>query len=227
MNKILFFIIAAIIGYLFGSIPTGFLYAKSKGKNIYSEGSHSPGATNIHRTLGSKSGKIVFLLDTLKTVIPIIIMDLVYVKFVSTNTFGGFFTSDELGFELRTIALYVGLFTILGHDYPITMGFNGGKGISCTFGMLIMFSPVIAIFLLILQRFISKITKYVSLGSILVLSIFFLFSIIFSALKIYPFEFGFKFDVIILVFLIAALGIYRHKTNIERLLNGTENKITK
>ena len=227
MSRILFFIASAIVGYLFGSIPTGYLYAKSKGKDIYSEGSHSPGATNIHRTLGSKSGKIVFLLDTIKTIIPIIIMDLAYTKFFTTSPFPGFFQSDEIGYEFRSIALYVGFFAILGHDYPITMGFNGGKGISCTFGMLLMFSPVIAIFLLILQRFTSKITKYVSLGSILVLSIFFLFSIIFSALKIYPFEFGFKFNVIILVFLISALGIYRHKTNIERLLNGTENKITK
>ena len=227
MNKILFFIIAGIVGYLFGCIPTGFLYAKSKGKDIYSEGSHSPGATNIHRTLGSKSGKIVFLLDTLKTVIPIMIMDLVYVKFVRLSPFGGFFTSDELGFELRTIALYVGLFTILGHDYPITMGFNGGKGISCTFGTLLMLSPILAVFMLILQRLISKVTKYVSLGSILALIICFVFSIVLSIFKIYPYEFGFRINIILPIFLIVALGIYRHKSNIERLLNGTENKISK
>ena len=227
MNGLVFLVISAIIGYIFGSIPTGYLYAKSKGVDIYKTGSNSPGATNIERTLGKSSGKIVLLLDILKTIIPVLINDFLFIIFFFNSSFDQIFSNSTLNEQLRCLALFTGFFVVVGHDYPFTMKFKGGKGISCSFATMICFSPPLAAILYILQKLVSKTTKYVSAGSLFVLIAFPIFAIICSILKIYPFEFGVNRYVLIISLLISILGIYRHRSNIDRLLKGSENKISK
>ena len=227
MNGLVFLVISAIIGYIFGSIPTGYLYAKSKGVDIYKTGSNSPGATNIERTLGKSSGKIVLLLDILKTIIPVSINDFLFIIFFFNSSFDQIFSNSTLNEQLRCLALFTGFFVVVGHDYPFTMKFKGGKGISCSFATMICFSPPLAAILYILQKLVSKTTKYVSAGSLFVLIAFPIFAIFCSILKIYPFEFGVNRYVLIISLLISILGIYRHRSNIDRLLKGSENKISK
>ena len=227
MNGLVFLVISAIIGYIFGSIPTGYLYAKSKGVDIYKTGSNSPGATNIERTLGKSSGKIVLLLDILKTIIPVLINDFLFIIFFFNSSFDQIFSNTTLNEQLRCLALFTGFFVVVGHDYPFTMKFKGGKGISCSFATMICFSPPLAAILYILQKLVSKTTKYVSAGSLFVLIAFPIFAIFCSILKIYPFEFGVNRYVLIISLLISLLGIYRHRSNIDRLLKGSENKISK
>ncbi len=227
MNNTFFIVISCLIGYAFGSIPTGYLYAKSKGIDIYATGSNSPGATNIERTLGKSSGKKVLLLDILKTVIPITIMNIAFVIIFYDAKFNEIFSNAVLSKEIRTLTLITGLFVTIGHDYPFTMNFKGGKGISCSFATMICFSPLLALILYILQKTVSKKTGYVSAGSLFVLIAFFVFSVVCSIFKIYPFEFGVQSDVLLISFFISALGIYRHRSNIDRLIKGTENKISK
>ena len=227
MNGLVFLVISAIIGYIFGSIPTGYLYAKSKGVDIYKTGSNSPGATNIERTLGKSSGKIVLLLDILKTIIPVLINDFLFIIFFFNSSFDQIFSNSTLNEQLRCLALFTGFFVVVGHDYPFTMKFKGGKGISCSFATMICFSPPLAAILYILQKLVSKTTKYVSAGSLFVLIAFPIFAIFCSILKIYPFEFGVNRYVLIISLLISLLGIYRHRSNIDRLLKGSENKISK
>ena len=227
MNNTVFVLIACLIGYIFGSIPTGYLYAKAKGVDIYATGSNSPGATNIERTLGKSAGKKVLLLDILKTIIPILIINVLYIVIFNSARFNEIFSNGVLSRELRTLTLLTGLFVTIGHDYPFTMNFKGGKGISCSFATMICFSPPLAAILYILQKTVSKKTGYVSAGSLFVLIAFFVFALICSAFKIYPFEFGARADVLIISFFISALGVYRHRSNIDRLIKGTENKISK
>lgn len=227
MSSLVFLVLFAIIGYVFGSIPTGYLYAKSKGIDIYKTGSNSPGATNIERTLGKSSGNIVLLLDILKTIIPVLINDFLFIIFFFGSSFNQIFSNVTLNQQLRCVALFTGFFVVVGHDYPFTMKFKGGKGISCSFATIICFSPPLAAILYILQKLVSKTTKYVSAGSLFVLVAFPIFTVTGSLLKIYPFEFGINKYVLLISFLISILGIYRHRSNIDRLLKGNENKISK
>lgn len=227
MNKIIFFCLAALIGYVFGSIPTGYLYAKAKGVDIFKEGSNSPGATNIERTLGKSAGKKVLLLDILKTMVPIAIVNILFIIFFADSKFSEIFSNQDLSVNLRVITLFTGLFAVIGHDYPFTMNFKGGKGIASSFAVMICFFPLLGLVLYVLQKSVSKMTGYVSAGSLFVLVAFFVYALICSLLKIYPFEFGARIDVLIISFLISALGVYRHRSNINRLIKGTENKISK
>ncbi len=225
MNSIVFLFLSALIGYVCGSTPTGYLYAKSKGVDIYKTGSNSPGATNIERTLGKSSGKIVLLLDILKTIIPVVIVNSLFIIFYFDKSFGQVFTNQTLNQELRCLTLFTGLFVVLGHDYPFTMNFKGGKGISCSFATMICFCPLLALVLYILQKTVTKMSKYVSAGSLFVLIAFFVISTIFSFFQIYPFEFGLRWGVMLVSFLISAIGVYRHRSNIDRLVKGSENRI--
>ena len=98
-------IISLVVGYIFGNIPNGYLYAKSQGIDIYKQGSGNPGSTNIGRTLGKKAGTTVLLLDIAKTIIPILMMHMIFKPA----------TIDEG----TLITVFAGFGSILGHDFPI------------------------------------------------------------------------------------------------------------
>ena len=215
-----------ILGYLFGSIPTGYLYAKAKNINILEFGSKNPGSTNIGRALGKKSSHIVFVLDIIKIIIPILILIIYTSHFliILDISFLKYFLSKTL--ESKLIIIYTGLGGIIGHCFPIYSKFkNGGKGISCTMGCILCFSPIYAILLFLIYKIVSKITKYVSLGSIIAEVSLFLSSVILSILNIYPFNFEKNYLVIPGIFFICFICILRHKENIKRLINGEESKI--
>lgn len=229
-----------LIGYLFGSIPVAYLYCKAHGVNIFEFGSGNPGSTNVGRALGKKHGRIVFALDIVKTILPIFIAHLVILALNKIETCDVFYSVIDktenypfkilmYGGTLRDpfVIFTTGLGAILGHNFPFTTGFRGGKGITCTVAVIAYFNIIFAVVLFVIHKMIGKLTGYVSLASILTLIIMFLSAALLTYFKVYPFnQFNTIYPRFILseIFIIMLLGILRHKDNILRLETGTENK---
>ncbi|MBQ8857652.1 MAG: glycerol-3-phosphate 1-O-acyltransferase PlsY [Lachnospiraceae bacterium] len=199
------------IGYLFGIIQTAYIYGKMNGIDIREHGSGNAGTTNALRVLGKKAGAIVFAGDFLKCFIAIHL-----VQFIFKNT-----ASDIL----PLIALYGATGCILGHNFPIQLGFRGGKGIACTAGLLAAFDVRIGIIALLTFLAIVIVTRYVSLGSMVIVTEFALFCIIFGQMGFYHMAQAALIELYVLGVFLAAMAIYRHRANIGRLLNGTEHKV--
>ncbi|WP_312100361.1 glycerol-3-phosphate 1-O-acyltransferase PlsY [Lachnoclostridium sp.] len=194
-------IICLLSGYAFGCISTGYVVGKINHVDIRKYGSGNAGTTNALRTLGWKAGAITFLGDFLKAIIPIIVFRNIIFKDVEYN---------------QLFALYMGLGIVLGHCYPFWLGFKGGKGIAVTAGVMAAFDPLLIPFFIVIFVAVVFLTKYVSVGSMLI-------SILLPVwiLIRYPGE----LHMFILGLLYVASAIYMHRANIKRLLNGTENKI--
>jgi glycerol-3-phosphate acyltransferase PlsY len=194
-------IICLLSGYAFGCISTGYVVGKINHVDIRKYGSGNAGTTNALRTLGWKAGAITFLGDFLKAIIPIIVFRNIIFKDVEYN---------------QVLALYMGLGIELGHCYPFWLGFKGGKGIAVTAGVMAAFDPLLIPFFIVIFIAVVILTKYVSVGSMI---ISFLLPV--WILIRYPGE----LHMFILGLLYVASAIYMHRANIKRLLNGTENKI--
>lgn len=205
-------IISLAIGYIFGLFQTGFLYGKANGIDIREHGSGNAGSTNALRTLGKKAGVITFIGDSSKCILAIALTNLIYGK-----------TQADIVFIL---GLYAGLGTVLGHAYPCYLGFKGGKGIATSVGLLLAIDFWIALAATLCFYIVMKITKYVSVGSMVLMFVF--------AVGMISCGYLGKFAIagqsmlneltVICIFLFG-FTVYKHKANIVRLLNGTENKI--
>lgn len=212
-NLIIKLIKSIIIGYLFGSIPVGVLYCKAHNVDIMNKGSKNPGSTNVGRVLGKFHGRVVFILDILKTWIAIFISELLI-----GNTL-------EQGYsDYYIIIFYSGFGAILGHNFPLFNKFKGGKGITCSVAAIAYANILYAILLYLLHFIIKKATHYVSVASIIAVSFVFITSIPMCIFRISPYNFEYNFLVLPATFLISFICVIRHKDNIIRLLNGTENK---
>jgi len=202
-------LVCLLFGYLFGNISTAYIIGKINHIDIREYGSGNAGTTNTLRTLGKKAGILTFIGDVLKAVIPVLL-----VKYLFFQDF-----ADE---DMSMLfAIYTGLGVVLGHNFPAWLKFKGGKGIAATFGVFLSLHPITALVCLALFGVIVKISKYVSLGSIIA-SILADFWIIGFVWVKYP-EYALHCSAILIIYLILAL--WRHRANIVRLMNGTENKI--
>lgn len=205
-------VICLVIGYLCGLFQTGYFYGKYKGMDIREHGSGNAGATNTLRVLGLKAGAIVFVGDALKAV-------------AACNLVRFLFGNAQPDMTILYV-LYTGIGVVLGHNYPFYLNFKGGKGIAATAGVLMalanlpLFFSCFAVFILTVA-----ITRYVSLGSLLVVVTFFAEWLWFTGNGRIPVAAPYRAESIVLVFLFAAMAFWRHKANIKRLLTGTENKI--
>ena len=203
-------IICLVMGYVFGLFQTGYLYGKYKGIDIRQHGSGNSGSTNALRVMGVRAGLIVFLGDFFKTVIPCF---LVRILFGSQPDY------------LYVWILYAGFGVILGHNFPFYMGFKGGKGIAASAGLLASTDWRVMLVCLVVFVAAVAITRYVSLGSILVMICFFIGMVFFGARGDFGIGAAHLTEFYVLAGLISAMGIWRHHTNIKRLLSGTENKL--
>lgn len=195
-------ILSILIGYLLGSISFSYVIAKKiKKVDIRQHGSGNAGATNTLRVLGVGPAIAVLALDIFKGVVAV--------------WFGMFVAQDQSGL----VPALGGLAAILGHNWPLYYGFRGGKGVATTIGVLasLVFFP--ALYAGIIAIITIFITRYVSLGSLL----FTLFTLIFAFLlsDLYTIPIAYVYLAII----VAVLSFIRHRTNIKRLVAGTENKI--
>jgi len=185
-----------LFGYLLGSVPTGLLLTRLFSKvDPRRSGSQNIGATNIYRTAGKTLGILTLVGDVLKGAIPVVL-------------------AIQFGVSSRWIAI-AGLSAVLGHVFPIFLGFKGGKGVATALGAYLVMSPVaVLIEFFVFAGLVWK-WRYISLGSITcATTIPVLIAFFRSDSKAY----------FIVSVIVAALILYRHQTNIARLLQGTENK---
>ena len=207
-------LICLLTGYAFGNIPNGYLYAKAHGIDIYKEGSGNPGTTNVLRTLGKKAGITVLLMDIAKCMLPIFFMVL-------------YFKPENEDIK-SLILMTTGIGAILGHNFPCIPKVKGGKGVACTGALLIALSPLYTLCLLLFFILVVLITGYVSLGSMLAVTVFFLSVVFFGKTSLlFPFSGAVYLPMCALSFLLMAMLIFQHRGNIKRLLSGTENRFGK
>lgn len=204
-------VIALIIGYVFGLFQTGYLYGKSQGIDIRKEGSGNAGTTNSLRVLGAKAGIITFAGDLFKAIFAVLI-----VKAIFGNTYPD---------AIKILELYAGFGAVLGHNFPFYLNFKGGKGIACTSGMILAVFPLSAPICLVLFIGSIAITRYVSLGSILVVVSYLIQVLIFGQMGYLHIDAVYLPEFYIVSACFTAMGLWRHRANIKRLLNGTENKL--
>lgn len=188
--------VVILLCYLFGSIPFGLIAGKLvKGIDIRNVGSGNIGATNVLRAVGPIPALIVFLLDVFKGA-------------------GAVLLCRYLGMSEYLIVLG-GIAALVGHTCSVFLGFKGGKGVSTLLGLVIGINPIMAAVALGIWIIVVAITRYVSLGSIIASLTT---SIIICFIKLHP--------IYKIVFLLVSLFVViKHKDNIKRLINGTENKI--
>ena len=201
-------LLCVVIGYLFGLFQTGYIYGKIKKIDIRKHGSGNAGTTNALRTLGWKAGVITFIGDCLKCVLAVMIVRLIFLQ--------------DLHVELY--AIYTGLGAVLGHNFPFYLNFKGGKGIASTAGLILAVNPIM--FLIVAVVFISivLITQYVSLASIIIMVLFVIMVVISGQTGGICLPEGALYEYYAIAVLLAILAIWRHRANIKRLIDGTENK---
>ncbi|MDD6799875.1 MAG: glycerol-3-phosphate 1-O-acyltransferase PlsY [Firmicutes bacterium] len=192
-------VLCAIIAYLLGSLNFGVIISEKKYRDdIRTHGSGNAGMTNMLRTYGKKAAALTFLLDGLKAV---------------AATFIGLMLCGRLG------GYIAGLFCVIGHVYPVFFHFKGGKGVVVTAFMIMVLDPLVFLVLLLVFLIIVGFTKYVSLGSIICMLMYPLVLYNFTPLNSEKFK-------VIFALIIAVFVIWLHRSNITRLRQGTENKIS-
>ena len=190
------YLLMGVLAYLVGSIPSGLILGKLFWHtDLRKYGSHNIGATNAWRTLGKVAGIIVFLADSLQ------------------GQAGVLLGLSLVGTPLA--AVIGGLLAIVGHSFSLFLRFHGGKGVATSLGVLTMLMGNVTLIVFVLWFTIVYMTRYVSLASVVAGVI----TPILAALFAYPMEY------IVFTVIAALIVIVRHRENIKRLMDGTENKI--
>ena len=202
--------ITTVIAYLLGSVNSAIIVGKLHKIDIREHGSGNAGLTNTLRVLGKSSAVCVLLGDILKAVIAIGIT-IVISKFE-------FFPNEYFNIASQL----AGVAVVLGHIFPVYYGFKGGKGVLTSITVMFMINWEISLICLLLFIVIVAITKFVSLGSIL--AAFAFPCLVLGSVKI-PFLTD-RFDMLVFSIILAAIVIIKHRTNIGRLVQGKENKLS-
>ena len=194
MMKVFFTILAS---YLIGCFSSAYFLGKtSKNIDIRSHGSGNAGATNALRVLGTKMGILTFVLDILKGILAVMLGKYIY------------------GFNGGLLA---SVFVVLGHNFPVFLGFKGGKGVATSLGVLLIINWQTALISLVVAVIFILTTRYVSLGSIMASAV--------APIAIIIVSDSTNKLLFITIFVLASLSIIRHKANIMRLLKGKEAKL--
>ena len=203
-----------ILAYLIGSIPFGLVIGKiGYKKDIRRHGSGNLGATNTFRVLGPFAGAIVLILDISKGLLAIGLANLL---FPETPTL--IQHPQNVDPWQSAIVVLAGMAVICGHNWSLYLKFSGGKGVATGAGVLIMLVPTIVLFLLIAWGIMLALTRYVSLSSIVVAAAFPVLMFMF---------FPDNIPYILFSFVSSFVVIFKHRSNIRRLLAGQENRIGK
>lgn len=204
MSNILLTIAVVVIGYLLGCISTGILISKRAGVNIRDAGSKNTGASNVLRVMGVRHGAITFLGDSLKAVAACWIGSLL----LPGSTFG----IERFGMMIAGMAV------IAGHNWPCFFSFKGGKGVASSTAVLLFVDPLLGGIAIAICVLLIWLTKYISLGSLAMLFSFLVLNL------------AFRFDqwfACLFAGVLFIVVVIRHRANIARLMQGTENKIGK
>lgn len=190
------FIIGALVAYLLGSIPSGLWIGQYFfQKDIRQFGSGNLGSTNAFRVLGKKAGSVVLFCDVFKGFLAMVLAMTV-------------FKQDSLS------PLWIASFAVIGHTFPLFASFKGGKAVATFAGMILAYQPLLLLYGLIIFLALLAITRMVSFTAMVTISAGVLLSLLFNDWTLTAFALA--IDIFI---------IYRHRSNIQRILNGTENKV--
>lgn len=204
-------LICAVIGYAFGLIQTGYLYGRINQIDIREHGSGNAGTTNALRTLGWKAGAVTFLGDSFKCVFAVLVVHLIF--------------RDSAADQMPLLSMYAGMGAVLGHNYPFYLGFKGGKGIAATAGLILATHYAMAGIELVIFIVVVGVTKYVSLGSLVIVIAFVIEVIVYGQMGGFHMEPALLYEMYGITALLLVSAVYKHHANIGRLLNGTENKL--
>ena len=205
------YIIMALIAYAIGSVNFSVIISKKMaGFDVREKGSGNAGSTNVLRTVGKKAAAITLVCDILKGVVAILIALLV-------GLIAGESASKAILVEVAALAV------VLGHTFPVFFGFRGGKGVATSLGIILLVNWKIGLICLVFALALMALTRMVSLGSISA-------SVLFAVLTMFitdSYVAGIEHDFSFVVFgvLLAAFVIFNHRSNLKRILNGTENKL--
>jgi acyl phosphate:glycerol-3-phosphate acyltransferase len=210
-------VLLAAIAYLVGSIPFGLLVGFMHGKDIRLEGSKNIGATNAGRVLGKRFFWIVFFLDMLKSLVPMLIASAIV---------GSVALADRTALSYA-LWLGVGVAALLGHVFSLYLKFKGGKGVATSAGVVLGLWPhftlagLVAVFAFIVTLMP---TRYISLSSIMAAIVF---PVAYCCITVVTGHdlLGPKWPLLLMSLAVSGLVIYRHRENVKRLLAGTENKV--
>lgn len=192
MGTVVWLILAA---YVLGSIPTGYVVGRLWGIDIRRQGSGNIGATNVIRTLGIKAGLPVALVDVAKSAVPVLV-------------------ARAMGLGPAGMAL-TGVAAMVGHMFPFTLGFRGGKGVATGLGLMLILDPLATGILIMIFAATLAVTRYVSVGSVLAATL----------TPVLLWWRGFSGVVVGSLVVAAGLVLVRHRANIARLLTGTEARV--
>ena len=182
--------------YLLTAIPTGILLARVMGyEDVRQQGSGNIGATNVYRVAGKLPGILTLLGDIIKGVLPLLVI---------TRWLGP--TPGQLGL--------LALIAIIGHCYPVYLGFRGGKGVATALGIFLVLSPKAVLLAAILFILTVAISRFISLGSVLAA----------LSMPMLVLFLGHPKEIVASTLCIASLIVWRHRANLRRLLDGTENR---
>ena len=197
MSLELSIIILCMIGYLLGSLSGGIITSRlANGPDLHTVGSKSTGASNVQRTMGWKYGIITFFFDALKGLLTCFIAQML--------------TGNHMA------VLLAGLCCVVGHNWPVFFRFQGGKGVATTGGVMLYCYPVPALVCIAITVAVIALFRYISVGSMLLVIIYFALSFSFS---------GGNTCIIVWAAILMIMCIARHHANISRLISGTENKL--
>ncbi len=209
----MYILLTVIMSYLLGSIPNALIIGKVFfKKDIRQYGSGNLGGSNTGRVLGKKVGLLVMILDLIKAVLAIL-----FTKLIISNT----------NPDLLNLSIYLsGAFVLIGHCYTCFAKFKGGKAVASTFGILLITNIYIFLICILLYVILLKLFKLVSLGSVVIFFIATLLALIpfFQESPLLNIKLDYYYPLFL--FFCACFVVYRHRSNIKRLKEGTENKIT-
>ena len=214
---VLAYILTALGAYLLGSIPFGYLVAKAKGIDIRSVGSGNIGATNAMRVLGKPAGIFVLVMDLLKGFIAVKFLSPIIWNQLAPHYSGLFQYFDDIPIENQMkFFVLAGVCAVLGHNYTCWLKFKGGKGIATTAGVYLALAPwalLIALVVFIVALALSRIMSVASMSGAVALPA--------AVWMMTPHNYFLG----IVTTALGALAIYKHKSNIQRLMAGTENRL--
>ena len=212
-------ILLCILAYLIGAIPSGVIISKKVfGFDIRTKGSGNMGSTNTSRVLGTKWGIIVQILDILKGVISVLVLANIIGR--NWNMFG-----EDSFLSLHILEIMVGISAVLGHIFSCFIKFKGGKGINTALGMLVAIIPIETIAALSIFAIVVGISGYVSLGSMIAATTLPINLLIRQNCLKFEIDGYLTMMYFLLVFVV--LILIKHKSNIDRLIKGYENKMEK
>lgn len=205
-------VVCLFIGYVFGLFQTSYFLGKAHHMDIREHGSGNAGTTNALRTMGKKAAAVTLVCDCLKCVLAVWVIRLLF--------------RDSYGDIMSLLVLYGAAGCILGHNFPVTMGFKGGKGIAASVGMILAFDWRLFLIAAVVFFSLFFLFHYVSVSSLASYLVVFVLTVVFGRMGHYGLVFGRRIELYCVMGVLMLLAVYRHRENIKRLLAGTESKIT-